>query len=178
MQSITSPPLPSRDAFIITISISIRIRIRIRIVVIIVEPAVHRFSHESEAFGSSFWRESVYVSSILAFWLFFRTSDSSYRWWGIAQPMDVPTEVTRWNGRTYRGIKHRSKHRFCYMARAGTNEHWNMLFFGKICIWRYVSPYYLLKFTTVAVDHDPNASLSCALTWKPLNCRLNSYNCY
>ena len=28
-------------------------------------------------------------------------------------------------------------------------------------------------FATFAVDHDPNASLSCASTWKPLNCRLN-----
>ena len=38
------------------------------------------------------------------FWLFCRTLDSFYRWWGIAQPMDAPTEVTRWDGRTYRGI--------------------------------------------------------------------------
>ena len=53
--------------------------------------------------------------------------------------------------------KHRSKHRFCYMARASTTEHLNMLFFGKIC----VSPYYLLETLTFAVDHDPNASLSC-----------------
>ena len=60
------------------------------------------------------------------------------------------------------------KHRFCYMARAGTTEHLNMLFFGKICVWRYVSPYYLLEFTTFAVDHDPNASLPCAFTWKPI----------
>ena len=58
-------------------------------------------------------------------------------------------------------------------------EHLNMLFFGKICIWRYASPYYLLEFTTFAVDHDPNASLSCTFTWKPLNCRLNcNINCY
>ena len=74
--------------------------------------------------------------------------------------------------------KHRSKHRFCYMARAGTTKHLNMLFFGKIYVWRYVSPFYLLEFTTFAVDHDPNASLSCAFTWKPLNCRLNYNNCY
>ena len=72
--------------------------------VIKVEPAVQWFSRESEAFGSLFWRESVYVSSILTFWLFCHTSDSFYRWWGIAQPMDAPTEVTRWDGRTYRGI--------------------------------------------------------------------------
>ena len=45
--------------------------------------------------------------------------------------------------------KHRSKHRFCYMVRAGTTEHLNMLFFGKICNWRYVSLYYLLEFTTM-----------------------------
>ena len=31
---------------------------------------------------------------------------------------------------------------------------------------------------TISVDHDPNASLSCAFTWKPLNCRLNCDNCY
>ena len=74
--------------------------------------------------------------------------------------------------------KHHSKYRFCYMARAGTTEHLNMLFFGKICVWRYVSLYYLLEITTFAVDHDPNASLSCTFTWKPLNCRLNCNNCY
>ena len=81
-----------------------------------------------------------------------------------------------WENLSWR--KHRSKHRFCYMARAGTTEHLNMLFFGKICVWRYVSPYYLLEFTTFAVDHDPNTSLSCVFTWKPLNCRLNCNNCY
>ena len=72
--------------------------------------------------------------------------------------------------------KRRSKHRFCYVARAGTTEHLNTLFFGKICVWSYVSPYYLLEFTTFAVDHDPNASLSCA--FKLLNCRLKCNNCY
>ena len=61
------------------------------------------------------------------------------------------------------------------MVRAGTTEHLNMLFFGKICVWRYVSLYYLLEFTTFAVDHDPNASLSCAFIWKPLNCCTMSY---
>ena len=74
------------------------------IAVITVEPAVQRFSRESEAFGSSFWRECVYVSSILTFWLFCRTSDLFYQWWGIAQPMDTPTEVISRDGRTYRGI--------------------------------------------------------------------------
>ena len=73
-------------------------------VIFIVKPAVQRFSREGEAFGSSFWRESVYVSSILTFWLFCRTSDSFYRLWGIVQPMDAPTEVTRCDGRTHRGI--------------------------------------------------------------------------
>ena len=34
----------------------------------------------------------------------FRTSDSFYRRWGIAQPMDAPTEVIGWDWRTYRGI--------------------------------------------------------------------------
>ena len=66
--------------------------------VITVEPAVQQFSRETVAFvtfGPSFWRESVYVSSILTFWLFCRTSHSFYRWWGIAQHMDAPTEVTR-----------------------------------------------------------------------------------
>ena len=66
------------------------------------------------------------------------------------------------------------------MARAGTTEHLNMLFFGKICVWRYVSPYYLLEFTIFAVDHNPNASLSCAFTSAlshPPNCRLNCNNC-
>ena len=59
-----------------------------QIAVITVEPAVQCFSHESEAFGLSFWREfSVYLSSILMFSLFCRTSDSFYRWWSIAQPM-------------------------------------------------------------------------------------------
>ena len=44
--------------------------------------------------------------------------------------------------------------------------------------YAYVSPYYWLEITTFAVDHDPNASLSCTFTWKPLNCRLNCNNCY
>ena len=43
------------------------------------EPAVQWFSRESEAFGSSFSKESVYVSSIQTFWLFCHTSDSFYR---------------------------------------------------------------------------------------------------
>ena len=137
-----------------------------RIAVITVEPAVQRFSRESDAFGSSFWRESVYVSGILTFWLFYRASGSFYWLWGIAQ-LDAPTEVTRWHGRTYRVIA------FVNMARAGATEHLNMLFpkyaFGG------VSPCYLLEFTTFAVDHDPNASLSCTFTWKPLNFRLNCY---
>ena len=34
----------------------------IQIAIITVEPAVQQFSRESEAFGSLFWRESVYVS--------------------------------------------------------------------------------------------------------------------
>ena len=41
-----------------------------------------------------------------------------------------------------------------------------------------VSPYYFLEFTTSAADYDPNASLSYAIPWKPLNCRLNCNNCY
>ena len=89
-------------------------------------------SHESEAFGSSFSRESVYVSSILTFWLFCRTSDSFYRWRGIAQPMDAPTEVTRWNARTYRCINIAlSIALVIYMARAEihwTFEHVPVLF--------------------------------------------------
>ena len=36
-----------------------------------------------------------------------------------------------------------------------------MLFFRKICDWRYVILHYLLEFTTFAVDDDPNTSLSC-----------------
>ena len=71
--------------------------------------------------------------------------------------MDALTKVTRWEGRTYRGI---SIAFLINMARTGTTEHLNMLFFRKICIWRYVSPYYLLEFATFAVDHDPNTSLS------------------
>ena len=74
--------------------------------------------------------------------------------------------------------KHRSKHRFCYMARAGTTEHLNMLFCGKMCVWRCVSPYYLLEFNTFAVDLDPDTSISCAVTWKSLNCRLKRNNYY
>ena len=49
--------------------------------------------------------------------------------------------------------KHRSKHRSCYMARAGTTEHLNMFFFGKnMRLDVHVSPYYLLEITTFAVD--------------------------
>ena len=85
------------------------------------------------------------------------------------------SKEVRWENLSWH--KHRSKHRLCHMARAGTSEHLNMLFFGKkICVWRYVSPYYLLEFTTFAVDHDPNASFS--YTWKPLNCRLKRNKCY
>ena len=62
------------------------------------------------------------------------------------------------------------------MARADITEHLNMLFLGKICVWRYVYPHYLLEITTFSVDHDPNTSLSCAFTWKPLNYRLNCNN--
>ena len=109
------------------------------IAVITVAPAVQRFSRESEAFGSSFWRESVYVSSILTFWLFCRTSDSFYRLWGIAQPMDAPTEVTRWDGRTYRGIS------IAFVIWRGQAPLNIWTFLGKICVWRYVSPYYLLE---------------------------------
>ena len=85
----------------------------------------------------------------------------------------APTEVTRWDGRTYHGIS--------IALRADTTEHLNMLFFRKICVWRYASPYYLLDwvhYCTFAVDQDPNASLSCTFTWKLLNCRLNHNNCY
>ena len=79
--------------------------VNFRIAITTVEPAVEPFSCESEAFGSSVWRESVYLWSILTFWLFcYTVLDSFYRFWGIAQPMDAPTEVTRWDGRTYHGI--------------------------------------------------------------------------
>ena len=100
------------------------------IAVITVEPAVLRFLRESEAFGSSFWRESVYVSSVLTFWLFCCTSDSFYRWWGIAQPMDAPTEVTRWDGGTYRGI-------------SIALSIWTFSSSEEICVWR--NPYNLLE---------------------------------
>ena len=115
------------------------------------------------------WRESVYVSSNLTFWLFCRTSDSS-----LIPIVRHCTAYGSSNRSNKVGCENLSwhKHRFCYMARAGTTEHLNMLFFG------YVSQYYLLEFTTFAVGHDPNASLSCAFTWKPLNCRLNCNNCY
>ena len=63
------------------------------------------------------------------------------------------------------------KHRFCYMHH-WTFEHVQNAFQGifprTICF----------EFTTLAVDHDPNASLSCPFTWKPLNCRLNCNKCY
>ena len=74
--------------------------------------------------------------------------------------------------------KHRSKHRFCCMARAGTTEHLNMLFFGKYAFGGMFPRTICFEFTTFAVDHDPNASLSCPFTWKPLNCRLNCNKCY
>ena len=149
-----------------------------KLAVITVEPAVQRLPRESEAFGSSFWRENVYVSSILTFWLFCRTSDLFYRWWGIGTAYGCSNRSNKVGWEKLSWHKHRSKHRFCYMARAGTTEHLNMLFFGKIYVWRYVSPHYLLEFTTSAVDHDPNASLPCDFTWKPLNCRLNCKYCY
>ena len=143
-----------------------------RIAVITVEPAVQRFSRESDAFGSSFWRESVYVSSILTFWLFCRTSDSFYWLWGIAQPMDAPTEVTRWDGRTYRGISIALSIAFVIWWGQAPLNIWICSSSEK---YARLEVCYLLEFTTFAVDHDPNASLSCTFTWKPLNFRLNCY---
>ena len=86
---------------------------------------------------------------------------------------------TRWDG-NLSWHKYCSKHRFCCMARAGTTKHLNMLFFGKSMHLEvlYVFPYVLVEFTTFAIDHDPNTSLSCAVTMKPLNYRLNCNNCY
>ena len=103
----------------------------------------------------------MYISSILMFWLFCRTSDSFYWWWGIAQPMDAPSEVTRCNGRSYRGIS------ITFVILYDENRHhWTFehALLQKNMYWSYVSPYYLLEFTTFAVDHEPNASLSCAFT--------------
>ena len=71
--------------------------------------------------------------------------------------MDIPTEVTRWDGRTY-GISIALSKCFCYMARGDTTEH--ALLRKNMCLEIYF-PYYLLEFTIFAVDHDPNASLSC-----------------
>ena len=92
-------------------------------------------------------KKCLCINSILMFWQFCRTSDSFYQYYCEAilhSLMDAPTEVTWWDARSIMH-KHRSKHCFCYMARAGTTEHLNMLSFGKICVWRYViSPYYLL----------------------------------
>ena len=62
--------------------------------------------------------------------------------------MDTSTEVTRWDGRTYRGISIALS-----MARAGTTEHLNMLFFGKYAFGG-VSPYYLLEITTFSYSHS------------------------
>ena len=158
--------------------ISLTPKVPCSIAVITVEPAVQRFSCESEAFGSSFWRESVYVSSILTFlailsyfWLILPIVRHCTAYGCSSRSNKVGCENLSWH-------KHCSKHRFCYIARAGTTEHLSMVFFGKICVWRYVSQYYLLEFTIFAVDHDPNASLSCAFKWKQLNCRLNCNNCY
>ena len=97
-----------------------------------------------------------FEEKVLTFWLLFRSSAEFIlpnvrhcTAYGCSNRSNkVGWENLAWH-------KHRSKHRFCHMARAGTTEHLNMLFFRKICVWRYVSPYYLLEFTTFAVDHDP-----------------------
>ena len=118
------------------------------------------------------------LSSILTFW-----GILGYFWLILAIVRDCTaygcsnrSNKLEWENLSWH--KHHSEHRFCYVARVGSTEHLNMLYFGKIHVWRYVSPYYLLEFTNVAVDHDPNASLSCAFTWKSLNCGLNCNNCY
>ena len=136
------------------------------IAVITAEPAVKRLSHLGHRFEETVFMYQVFVLAILLyFWLILPTARHCTAYGCSNRSNKVGWENLSWH-----------KHRFCYMARAGTTEHLNMLF-GKICVWRYVSPYYLLEFTTFAVDHDPNASLSCAFTRKPLNCRLNCNNC-
>ena len=78
--------------------------------------------------------KSVYVSSILTFWLFCRTSDSFYRRCGIAQPMDAPTKVTRWGGRL--NIIALSIAFVIWWGQAQLNI-WTCSSSKKVCIWRY-----------------------------------------
>ena len=128
-----------------------------------VEPAVPQFSRESEAFGSSFWRESVYVSSIptiLSYFWFILLMMRHCTAYGCSNRSNkVGCENLSWH-------KHSSEHRFCYMARAGTTEHLSMLFFGKMCL----EVCFPVLFAWV--------HYFCCWSWKPLNCRLNCNNCY
>ena len=83
-------------------------------------------------------RKYLYVSSILMF-----LAILSYFWlillivrhctaYGCSNGSNkVGWETLSWH-------KYRSKHCFCYMSKEGTAEHLNMLFFGKICVWRYI----------------------------------------
>ena len=144
------------------------------IAVITVEPAVQRFSHEREAFGSSFWRESVYVWSILTFWLFCRTSDSFYRLWGIAQPMDAPTEVTRWDERTYPGISIAQSIAFVIWRGQSPLNIWtcssskNMSL--EVCFPVLFAWVHYFRCWSWRPSIMPQL---CAFTWKALNCRFN-----
>ena len=151
------------------------------IAVITVEPAVQQFLGESKAFGSSFWRESVYVSSILTFWailLYFWLILLIVRYcttYGCSNRSNkVGWENLLWH-------KHRSKHHFqinvIWRGQAPLNI-WICSSWEKYAFGGMFPPYYLLEFTIFTVDHDPNASLSCTFTWKLLNCGLNCNNCY
>ena len=71
------------------------------------------------------WIESVYVSSILTFWLLILSMMRHCTAYGCSNRGNKEGwENLLWH-------KHRSKYCSCYMARAGTTEHLNMLFFGK-----------------------------------------------
>ena len=48
------------------------------------------------------WKWGIWV--IILKRICFCDSESFYRWWGITRPMDAPTKVTRWDGRTFHGI--------------------------------------------------------------------------
>ena len=111
------------------------------------------FSRESEAFGSSFWRESVYVSSILTFWLFVVLLTQYQGGMGELIAFVI------WWGQTPLNI---------WTCSSSKKYAFGGMFPRTICLSSLLS---LLSMT-----QTPH--LLCDFTWKPLNCRLICNNCY
>ena len=124
---------------------------------------------------------NCFEDKVLTFWLLFRSSDEFIL--PIVRHCTAHGCSNRSNKVGWENLswhRHHSKPRFCHMARAGTTEHLNMLFFGKICVWRYcMFPHTICLSSLLSLlIMTQNASLPCAFTWKLLKCRLDCNNCY